>query len=202
MGLCGTGSRQCVDTRSPKRMRLESLDRGQVGREQRDGTDSAVITSHCVGLDLTNKRKKKMRRKKKRHLLSKLEVQRAKDFIYSSENEQFSVEKLRTMIEDMTEFLDAIWDVYRSEAKQKGVNVEEDGFRATAVLRCLSSSGEGSWHDLQLLSRAKSVLVLRSKNLAASTIASVENELGYDADVRSFIVRMLKFWMQEMIRKE
>ena len=58
--------------------------------------------------------------------------------------------------------------------------MEEDGYRVAAVLKCLSASGEGSWGDLQLLSRAKSVLVLRSKNLAASTISRVENELGYD----------------------
>ena len=29
-----------------------------------------------------------------------------------------SVEKLRTMVEDLTEFLDAIWDVYCSEGKK------------------------------------------------------------------------------------
>ena len=65
-------------------------------------------------------------------------------------------------------------------ARLKGESVEEDGYRVAAVLKCLSASGEGSWGDLQLLSRAKSVLVLRSKNLAASTISRVENELGYD----------------------
>lgn len=65
-------------------------------------------------------------------------------------------------------------------ARLKGESVEEEGYRAAAVLKCLSASGEGSWTDLQLLSRAKSVLVLRSKTMAASTIARVENELGYD----------------------
>ncbi|KAL8582168.1 hypothetical protein ACOMHN_004087 [Nucella lapillus] len=189
------------DSGSPLHNRMDIQEHRMDNRREKN-SDPVGIVCTPVGLDLRKKRKRKLRRKRNKPLLSKVEVQRAKDFIYSSENEQFSVEKLRTMVEDMTEFLDAIWDVYRSEAKQKGVNVEEDGFRATTVLRCLSSSGEGSWRDLQLLSRAKSVLVLRSKNLAASTIASVENELGYDADVRSFIVRMLKFWMEEIIRKE
>ncbi|KAL8576515.1 hypothetical protein ACOMHN_003073 [Nucella lapillus] len=190
-----------------KRMRLDNIavekPKPEQAAESGDLAHSKTTadTNSSVGMDLTKNQKKKLKKKKRKHLLNKLEVQRAKDFIYSSENEQFSVEKLRTMIEDVTEFLDAIWDVYCSEARLKGESVEEDGSKVAAALKILSASGEGSWGDLQLLSRAKSVLVLRSKQLAASTITRVENELGYDTDVRNFIVRMLKFWMGEVVTK-
>lgn len=191
-----------------KRMRLDNTAAAEKAKPEQAAesgdlahSKTTADTNNSVGMDLTKNQKKKLKKKKRKHLLNKLEVQRAKDFIYSSENEQFSVEKLRTMIEDVTEFLDAIWDVYCSEARLKGESVEEDSCKVAAALKCLSASGEGSWGDLQLLSRAKSVLVLRSKQLAASTITRVENELGYDTDVRNFIVRMLKFWMGEVVTK-
>jgi hypothetical protein len=72
-------------------------------------------------------------------------------------------------------------------ARLKGESVEEEGYKAAAVIKCLSSAGERSWGDLQLLSRAKSVLVLRHKNLAASTIGRVESELTYEAGLGLFI---------------
>ncbi|XP_076462618.1 uncharacterized protein LOC143294976 [Babylonia areolata] len=195
-----------ADSGPRKRMRVDNSSSAEKAKpeptaESGDVAKSAADSNSSVGMDLTKNQKKKLKKKRRKHLLNKLEVQRAKDFIYSSENEQFSVEKLRTMIEDVTEFLDAIWDVYCSEARLKGESVEEEGSKVAAVLKCLSASGEGSWGDLQLLSRAKSVLVLRSKHLAASTIARVENELGYDTDIRNFIVRMLKFWMGEIVTK-
>nr|KAG5694197.1 hypothetical protein BaRGS_027173 [Batillaria attramentaria] len=173
-----------TDGAQKKRIRLDNASEksGTEFTESSELGKPAVNTDSSVGIDLTKNQKRKLKKKRRKHLLNRLEVQRAKEFIYSSENEQFTVEKLRTMVEDVTEFLDAIWDVYCSEARLKGESVEEDGYRAAAVLKCLSASGEGSWADLQLLSRAKSVLVLRSKNLAASTITRVENELGYDSD--------------------
>lgn len=192
-----------ADGSQKKRMRLDndSVKSADLTENTELSGKPVVNRDSPAGMDLSKNQRRKLKKKRRKHLLNKLEVQRAKEFIYSSENEQFTLEKLRTMIEDVTEFLDAIWDVYCSEARLKGDNVEEDGYRAAAVLKCLSASGEGSWADLQLLSRAKSVLVLRSKNLAASTIARVENELGYDADIRVFIVRMLRFWMDEIVNK-
>lgn len=184
-----------------KRMRLDNLGSGKTTADGSNPLDFRTHNSQSQGMDLTKNRKRKLKKKNRKQVLNKVEIQRAKDFIYSSENEQYSVEKLRTMIEDVTEFLDAIWDVYCSEARLKGESVEDEGYKAAAVLKCLSTSGEGSWADLQLLSRAKSVLVLRSKNLAASTISRVETELGYDPDIRTFIVQMLRFWMNEVIPK-
>lgn len=49
---------------------------------------STNTNSSVVGMDLTKNQKKKLKKKKRKHLLNRLEVQRAKDFIYSSENEQ------------------------------------------------------------------------------------------------------------------
>ncbi|XP_025109376.1 uncharacterized protein LOC112573332 isoform X3 [Pomacea canaliculata] len=191
-----------------KKVRLDAPSSGEASNRPDDGavadtlgTKQGINSLSSVGMDLSKNQKRKLKKRRRKHLLGKLEIQRAKEFIYSGENEQYSIEKLRTMIEDVTEFLDAIWDVYCSEARLKGESVEEEGYRAAAVLKCLSASGEGSWTDLQLLSRAKSVLVLRSKTMAASTIARVENELGYDPDIRAFIVRMLRFWMDEIVTK-
>lgn len=56
--------------------------------DHRDTKASANTNSSVVGMDLTKNQKKKLKKKKRKHLLNRLEVQRAKDFIYSSENEQ------------------------------------------------------------------------------------------------------------------
>ena len=42
-------------------------------------------------INLSKNKKRKLKKKRRRHLLNHLEIQRAKDFIYSSENEQLYV---------------------------------------------------------------------------------------------------------------
>ena len=81
-------------------MRLDSYGQENVKTEQakeiREGTatNNSADTNTSVGIDLTKNQKRKQKKKRRKHLLSKLEVQRAKDFIYSSENEQLWVSVL------------------------------------------------------------------------------------------------------------
>jgi hypothetical protein len=73
-----------------KRLRLDYLSSNKLAADKGNNPGDSHSPSNAQGMDLTKSKKTKLKKKKKRrkHVLNKVELQRAKDFIYSTENEQ------------------------------------------------------------------------------------------------------------------
>ncbi|XP_052099312.1 uncharacterized protein LOC127733901 [Mytilus californianus] len=155
---------------------------------------------------LTKNQRRKLKKKRRKDKQKNEDKSVTFSFIPSEDNqnsaETTSNNEIQNNVADLSNFLDAVWDVYKLQDREKSVEQQELFDELNKSLSLLDIHDKETANQLNIIQNIKRLILLGDVKSAGNLMSSMKSDCCFlSPDVFNFIISLFEYWMKDISGK-